>query len=319
MNTYSSIETPILFLVFNRPDTTARVFDAIRAARPRQLFIAADGPRADRAGEAERCRQAREIATAVDWPCETRTLFRQDNLGCKRAVSSAIDWFFDQVEEGIVLEDDCLPDPSFFAYCGDLLARYRNDPRVMAISGDNFISGHWRPQESYYFSTFTHIWGWASWRRAWALYDVAMSDWPSQRDAGLMDRVFPASRSARAHWTAVLNRMARGEIDTWDYQWAYATWKHGALSCLPAVNLISNIGFGANATHTHDAEAKLANLARESLSLPLNHPAAVVANTQADAWTSQHVFGTDGSARPLDRLRRGIGARLRRAWQTVAS
>jgi hypothetical protein len=319
MTLHTSGTAPVLFLVFNRPDTTARVFDAIRAARPRQLFIAADGPRADRAGEAERCRRVREIATAVDWPCETRTLFRQDNLGCKRAVSSAIDWFFDQVEEGIVLEDDCVPDPSFFAYCADLLAQYRNDPRVMAISGDNFISAHWRPVESYYFSLFPHVWGWASWRRAWALYDVAMSDWPSQRDAGLMDRVFPSSPSARRHWTDVLNSAARGEIDTWDYQWQYATWKYDALSCLPAVNLISNIGFGANATHTHDAEAKLANLARESLSLPLSHPTAVMANTHADDWTSQHVFDLDAYVRPLNRLRRAIRAHLSRAWRVVAS
>lgn len=312
-------QPPVLFLVFNRPDTTARVFEAIRAARPRQLFVAADGPRAGRECEAERCRQVRAIATAVDWPCEVRTLFRPDNLGCKRAVSSAIDWFFEQVSEGIVIEDDCLPDPSFFAYCSELLARYREDPRVMSISGDNFISGHWRPAESYYFSVFTHIWGWASWRRAWAHYDVGMSDWPSQRDAGLLQRVFPDSRRSQAHWTTVMDRVSRGEIDTWDYQWVYATWKQGGVSCLPAVNLISNIGFGANATHTHDAEAKLADLSRDSLTLPLRHPTAVAANQLADAWSLRHVFQIDDSLLQLTRIRRGAGARLKRVWRSIVA
>jgi hypothetical protein len=313
------IDTPVLFLVFNRPDTTARVFEAIRAARPKRLFVAADGPRSHRAGEAERCRQARQLAMAVDWPCDTSTLLRESNLGCRQAVSSAIDWFFDQVEEGIVLEDDCVPDPSFFAYCDDLLARYRNDLRVMSISGDNFIAAHWRPAESYYFSAFPHIWGWATWRRAWAHYDVTMSDWASQRDDGLLHRVFPTSRRARAHWTTIFDRVARSEIDTWDYQWAYATWKQGAVSCLPAVNLISNIGFGSNATHTHDAEAQLANLPRLSLPPPLRHPASVSANTQADAWTTKHVFGIDDSALPFNSMRRGVGAYVQRAWRAIAS
>jgi hypothetical protein len=317
MSPQPSSAVPVLFLVFNRPDTTARVFEAIRAARPQRLFIAADGPRADRPDEAERCRQVREIATVVDWPCEVQTLFRQQNLGCKRAVSSAIDWFFEQVEEGIILEDDCLPDPSFFPYCSELLARYRDDPRVMAISGDNFVSAHWRPAESYYFSLFPHIWGWASWRRAWACYDVNLTDWPAQRDAGLLRRVFPSSPSSQAHWTDIFGETARGEVDTWDYQWVYAMWKHDALSCLPAVNLISNIGFGANATHTRDAEAKLANLPRESLTLPLKHPAVVATSTHADAWTSQHVFDIGQNARPLEHLRRSVGSRLRRAWQAV--
>lgn len=317
MTAHASADTPVLFLVFNRPDTTARVFEAIRAARPTRLFLAADGPRSDRPGEAERCQQARQIAMAVDWPCETRTLLREANLGCRGAVSSSIDWFFDQVEEGIVLEDDCVPDPSFFAYCSDLLARYRDDTRVMSISGDNFIGEHWRPTESYYFSAFTHIWGWASWRRAWAHYDVTMSDWPSQRDAGLLQRLFPAARHARAHWAVVFDRVARGEIDTWDYQWAYAAWKQGGVNCMPAVNLISNIGFGNNATHTHDAEAQLANLPRQSLAFPLRHPTAVAAHTEADAWTSEHVFGIDESALQLDRLRRSVGSYLKRAWHAV--
>jgi hypothetical protein len=313
---------PVLFMVFNRPDTTARVFDAIRAARPTHLFVAADGPREQREGEADRCRQVREIATAVDWPCTVTTLFRDQNLGCKRAVSSAIDWFFDQVPEGVILEDDCIPDPSFFPYVTTLLERYRDDTRVMMISGDNFIAGHWRPTASYYFSGFTHIWGWASWRRAWAQYDVDMSDWPAQRAEGLLERRFPDSIEARTYWAGLFDRVRRGEIDTWDYQWAYTTFKRGGVACMPAVNLISNIGFGADATHTLDPEAKLANLPSAALPMPLTHPQDVAADESADAWTLANVFGID--SRPVGqrgeqrrRKRHGLRWRLRRMLQVI--
>jgi hypothetical protein len=313
---------PVLFMVFNRPDTTARVFDAIRAARPTHLFVAADGPREQRVGEADRCRHVREIATAVDWPCTVTTLFRDENLGCKRAVSSAIDWFFDQVPEGLILEDDCVPDPSFFPYVTTLLERYRDDARVMMISGDNFIAGHWRPTASYYFSGFTHIWGWASWRRAWAHYDVDMSDWRAQRAEGLLERRFPDSIEARTYWAGLFDRVSRGEIDTWDYQWAYTTFKRGGVACMPSVNLISNIGFGADATHTLDPEAKLANLPSAALPMPLTHPQNVAADESADAWTLANVFGID--SRPVGqrqeqrrRKRLGLRWRLRRMLQVI--
>lgn len=287
----ASAVAPILFLVFNRPDTTARVFEAIRAARPSRLFVAADGPREGRDGEAERCEQVRAIATAVDWPCTVTTLFRDRNLGCKRAVSSAIDWFFEQVPEGLIIEDDCVPDPTFFVYATELLTRYRDDPRVMTVSGDNFIAATWQPAASYYFSAVPHIWGWGSWRRAWAHYDVEMADWIEQRDGGLLDRVFPGAPGSQRYWTMIFDRVARGEIDTWDYQWVYTMFKHGGVSGMPAVNLISNIGFGADATHTVNPEAKLANLPSAALPLPLVHPSDVAAERSADAWTAENVFG----------------------------
>jgi hypothetical protein len=222
----------------------------------------------------------------------------------------------------VILEDDVIPDPSFFGYANELLERYRDDPRVMSISGDNFIAAHWKPGASYYFSAFTHIWGWASWRRAWARYDVAMSDWPAQREGGLLRRMFPDSVEAQAYWAGLFDRVSRGDIDTWDYQWAYATFKSSGVSCMPAVNLISNIGFGADATHTLDPEAKLANLPSAALPLPLTHPHDVAADRSADAWTVQNVFGIAGSparqGTPVDRRkRRGIRSRVRRMVQAV--
>ena len=305
----------ILFLVFNRPDTTARVFEAIRQARPPRLYVAADGPRSGRGGEQQRCDEVRRIATAVDWPCELITLLREGNLGCKRAVSSAISWYFTHEPEGIVLEDDCLPDPSFFPYCDELLERYRDDPRVMCISGDNFISRNWLPGDSYYFSRYVHIWGWATWRRAWAHYDVDMKDWLAGDGAAVVERRLRGEPRAVAYWKENFERVASGRIDTWDYQWVYACWRREGLSCMPATNLISNIGFGEGATHTTSPESKLANLGVVAQELPLRHPDAVEAHLGADQWTSEHVFDIDEqqSRASLSLLRSRLNGWLRRA------
>lgn len=283
--------SPILFLVFNRPDTTQRVFDAIRRARPPRLYVAADGPRAERIGEAEKCAQVRQIATAVDWPCELITRFQAKNLGCKHAVSSAATWFFEHEAEGIVLEDDCLPDPSFFPYCDELLDRHRDDPRVMCISGNNFISARWHPEHSYYFSRYAHIWGWASWARAWAHYRVDPLEPEDEPLEKVLSRTFPESVRSRRHWALLLERATKGHIDSWDYQWNYALWKIQGLSCMPRLNLISNIGFGAGATNTTNAESKFSGLPVGQLEFPLRHPAQVDRAASADAWTEREVFG----------------------------
>jgi hypothetical protein len=285
-----SSRSPVLFLVFNRPDTTRLVFEAIRAARPPRLYVAADGPRSDRPGDAERCGEVRRIATAVDWPCRLVTRFLDSNHGCRNAVSQAVTWFFDQEPEGIVLEDDCLPEPSFFGFCEELLERYRDDHRVMSISGDNFISSVWQPTESYYLSRYVHIWGWASWRRAWQHYDVSMASWNTFDHDDLLRLRFPGAPRAQRYWRRVLDRVSAGQIDTWDYQWVYAAWRQAGLSCMPRNNLVSNIGFGLDATFTKDTEGMHANLSREAIQLPLTHPRHVVGNVAADRWTTRHVF-----------------------------
>ena len=316
------IHSPVLFLVFNRPDTTRRVFEAIRAARPPRLYVAADGPRVSRADEAQRCAQVREIATSVDWPCEVKTLFRADNLGCRRAVSSAIDWFFEEEPEGIVLEDDVLPLPGFFAYCDELLARHREDPRVVAISGSNLISNRFVPHHSYFFSRHNHIWGWASWRRAWCHYDVAMRDWPHWRNEGGLARVANGDRHFQDYWQAIFDATYRGEIDTWDYQWTFACWRMGGVAVLPAFNQTSNLGFGADATHT---TAEVPDCVRESqprpLIFPLRHPDQVASIPEADRMIDRRVFGI-GPVRTLKRRLRSlpwIGGMAKGLWNLMGA
>ncbi|HSW64341.1 MAG TPA: hypothetical protein VLH56_13695 [Dissulfurispiraceae bacterium] len=280
-----SFQTPVAFIIFNRPDTTERVFKEIARARPPKLLVVGDGARVNRPGEAEKVAAARAIIQRVDWDCEVLTNFSEVNLGCKRRVSSGIDWVFEQVEEAIILEDDCLPDPTFFRFCQEMLERYRHDQRIGMISGDNFQFGNRRNDDSYYFSKYTHIWGWASWRDRWAgSYDVTMAKWPRIRDEGWLADMVGTPREA-TYWQKIFERVHRGEIDTWDYQWCFANWVEGRISVMPAVNLISNIGFNrSDATHT-GGESELANLDRVPMSFPLAHPPGVFKNIQADRFS----------------------------------
>jgi hypothetical protein len=257
----------VLFLVFNRPDTTTKVWEAIRLARPAKLYVAADGPRANRTDDVINTKAVREIIKHVDWPCEVKYLLRDENLGCRQAVSEAITWFFDHEPEGIILEDDCLPDPSFFPFCAALLEKYRNDQRVMMISGDHF-GDHVQGDESYCFQAYAYIWGWASWRRAWQHYR-------SQPDTTTTDTNAWADRLpdpyARKYFNKVVADSNKTTTGTWDYQWTYAILNQNGLVAMPCVNLIENIGFGQAATHTTENTAT--NGKASQISFPLKHPA----------------------------------------------
>ncbi len=271
---------PVLFLVFNRPDTTARVFEAIRTARPERLYVAADGPRPDRPGEAERCAEIRQIATAVNWPCEVRTLFRDRNLGCGEAVSGAIRWFFDNEEEGMILEDDCLPSSDFFRFCSELIERFRHEPQVMAVCGSCYAEPDENYSASYYFGYYADPWGWATWRRAWRLYDGKLATWPAFRAAGRLKVLGSAKPWREAYWSDCFDMTHQGKIDTWDYQWIYSLIAQGGVACFPVANLVSNLGFGLGATHTTSKSASTpANLPHRKLDFPLIHPAKIERST----------------------------------------
>jgi len=292
-------------LIYKRPDTTARVFEALRNIQPAQLFIAADGPVSEKPQERERCEAAREVASNIDWKCDVKKLFREKNLGCKIAVSSAITWFFENVEEGIIIEDDCLPDPSFFWFCRELLQYYRNDKRIMMISGNNFQNGITRGTGSYYFSKHPHIWGWATWRRAWEKYDVNMATYPLFEKENRLANIFENSYEQR-YWYRLLNKTFRGEIDTWDYQWFYAVWEQNGLSITPNVNLVSNIGYGRQATRTKKDQNDLANLKTHSLD-KIIHPKSVVTNKDADDYDFTSRFpGPKKKKKKLKKLKKLI-------------
>jgi hypothetical protein len=274
------LTSPVVFIVFNRPETTKQVFETIRAARPPKLLVVSDGPRPSKAGEEERCAAVRAIVSKVDWPCEVSRDHSAANLGCRQRVSSGITWAFQQVERAIILEDDCVPSPSFFRFCDEMLERYENDERVMMVSGDNRLWGRGDPGTSYYFSRYPNIWGWATWRRSWAKFDLDMHDWPKIRAAGDFDQYFHKA-SERYYWKSLFNYVHGGHLDTWDYQWVYSIWKESGLSVAPRRNLVRNIGFAENATHTRSGSL-FAGLTDEDMEFPLEHPAFVLANARCD-------------------------------------
>lgn len=279
---------PVLFLIFNRPDLTRRVFQRIREARPDQLFIAADGPRGSHPTDAATCAEARLEVAAVDWPCEVHYLLRDENLGCRKAVSSAITWFFGHVEAGIILEDDCLPDPTFFRYCTELLQQFSDEPRIAMIGANQFHRNSPPAQgsSSYHFTKYPHIWGWATWRRTWQNYDVDLSSWAGD----------PASLSVisnprvRRRFARRFDEVKSGAKDTWDYQLVHHCIASGLLAINPAVNLVENIGFDGRATHTHERPDH-PQPAVQSMTFPLVQPPRMEADSALDRRTETDVQG----------------------------
>jgi hypothetical protein len=278
--------TPILFLIFNRPETTERVFQQIRKIQPRRLFISADGPRKDKINEEQKCIETQNIIEKIDWDCELKTNYSEKNLGCRVGVSSGINWFFRSVSEGIILEDDCLPDISFFHFCKTLLEYYRNDERIMHIGGANFQDGNRRGDGSYYFSSFNHVWGWATWKRAWKLYDVEMKSYPERLQQGLLYQLYPEP-AIRCYWKKNFDLVFENRKDTWDFQWQYASAINHGLSIIPNTNLITNIGFDANATHTIDHSHSLANMPTNAIQ-DIIHPTTITLEKKADEYVFRH-------------------------------
>ena len=276
------METPILFILFSRYHLAQRVFDEIKKQKPKYLYVAADGPRVNYKDEAERCQQTRDIIKQVDWDCEVKTLFYDQNMGAAKALSSSISWFFENVEQGIIFEEDCLPHQDFFSYCEELLEKYKDNEQVMFISGDNFQDGIQRGDASYYFSAFPHIWGWACWRRSWDGYDFLLKNYSNKAFKTTLKQYFP-SWLERQVWLDRFLLMKKQAINTWDYQLIFNIWKNHGLAILPNVNLISNIGFGADAIHCTDEKHKFANMPIHSI-LPLKHASLIERDLAADEY-----------------------------------
>ncbi len=273
------LETAVLFLVFNRPETTVRVFDAIRKARPSRLYVAADGPREGRAGEAELVEHVRKIATAVDWQCEVKTLFRDQNLGCGPSVKNAIDWFFSYESEGIILEDDTVPSLSFFYFCESLLNDYNNDARIGMIAGTNHVN-YCTTGRSFCFSKNKACWGWATWRRAWDNMDIDMQWLNSEQKKDILKNM-GCKKLSQSFWKKSIGCIKNKKVNTWDWQWYFTLSMNNQLTIFPKKNLVSNIGFGKDATHTFGV-AKKEYLIKEEIEFPLVHPQYVVPDYSFD-------------------------------------
>lgn len=282
---------PVLIIAFNRTDTLARVIEALAPLSPARMYVAADGPREDRAGEAERCAAVRRMLTDLPWRCEVRSRFSDANAGCAHGVTAAISWFFEHEPAGVVLEDDCVPDPTFLPFCAELLEHHADDDRIMSVLGTRFAPEDRRQVASYSFSRFFSAWGWASWRRAWTRYELRLGDWRSKcRPRG--QPLAGLSAASNAGWARKLDRIANSERPhTWDYQWSFAHLRHGGLAVLPRTNLVSNIGAGPDATHLGRGSIWL-DLPRTPVGFPLVHAQRVEPDIDADlhreTWHLNH-------------------------------
>ena len=316
-------ETPVALIIFNRPEQTKRVFEILQNVKPKVLLIIGDGPRDNVARDQNLVAQCREMVSAVSWDCEVHTNFSDINLGCRTRVSSGLRWVFSLVDEAIILEDDCLPSSSFFPFMSEMLNRYRDNFKIGSVSGFNALADKEdESTASYGFSGFPSVWGWGTWKRVWDQYDVNLESWPKYRNSKLLSKNI-SSKKAISYWRRALAGVYKNRIDTWDYQLTYLHWLQGWLSVVPYTNLISNIGFGKDATHTLDTGHALANVSNEQLSFPLIHPTEVTRDRPHDLGIEKLLFerravkniiGTIFDVLPssLQRLARRVYSRTRK-------
>lgn len=275
------VKTPVLMIVFNRPETTKKVFERVREVKPKKLYIAADAPRDDNNNDNVRCKQVKDIFHQVDWECEVHTNYAEKNMGCSKRPHTAISWALEKEERIIVLEDDCFPEIEFFRFCDELLEKYQQDERIMLISGTNYYK-KWDTEYSYLFSRYLKIWGWATWKRAWDKYDINIKLWENQEAKELLKEKL--SKRAYREDVKRYDYLLNGENRTtaWDYQWEFCMLTNSGMSIVPAQNLVRNIGFGEGATHTFDLFCKFSNIESYEIEFPLKHPPFVMPNTKYD-------------------------------------
>lgn len=276
-------KVPVALFNFNRPQMTRLVFDVVRQIKPRRLLLVADGPRESRPDDMRLCAEVRAIFDEIDWECEVSRNFSDTNLGSFKRNSSGLNWVFDIVEEAIILEDDCVPSLSFFRFCEELLERYRDDPRVGCISGNNFgFSKSGYKNNSYFFSAYASPWGWASWRRVWREVDLTMSWWESDAGREMLRDLFP-NKAEWQYWYGIYECIRSGKMkNAWDYQLILSLFRHSQCCAIPQVNLVSNIGFGIDGTHCVDEFSPLHAFPRGELKFPLVHPADVRHSSSVD-------------------------------------
>lgn len=284
------LNTPVALFIFKRPHETARILETIRQVKPPKLFVVADGPRPDREGEAELCAQTRSVIEKVDWDCEVFTDYAPENIGCQKRLSSGFNWVFDTVEEAIIIEDDCLPDLTFYAFAEELLSRYRDDNRVFSITGQNLQFGRKHNDYSYYFSRYPNSWGWASWRRAWKYFDLEIKLWPEIRESNKLTDILRDPQTVKV-WKQTFDMCYDRRLNAcWDFQWTFANFIHNGLTIVSQTNLVKNMGHGIGATHTSDVNSPYSNMVVEPMEFPLKHPPFMIRESLADQFTQDTFY-----------------------------
>lgn len=275
------LTTPVALIIFNRPDKTKKVFEEIRKVKPAELFIIADGPREGNNDDKHLCLETKDIVEKIDWDCKVHKDYSNNNIGLRKRVSTGLNWVFEHTEEAIILEDDCVPHPSFFRFCEELLDYYRNEEKIMAIAGTNFISLQKPEHNSYFFSAFVNVWGWASWRRAWINYDDKINDWPNLSKGDFLLKILQNEKSVK-YWNTILQEVYEEKINSWAYRWLFSCWQNDGLIIIPAVNSVTNIGFGKEATNTKGPGKRSAVNPSNEIVFPLKHPKNIERDEDTD-------------------------------------
>lgn len=283
-----SFNTPIVLFTFNRPLETQAVFEQIALLKPTKLFLVADGPRSDHPSDIVLCNQVRNIISELTWQCHASKFFFDTNQGCRQALIQGLNWVFENEPRAIILEDDCVPEPSFFSFCQELLDYYQNNHRIMSIGGYRYLPDQIQNTESYSFSKYTQSWGWATWKRAWHLMDSELKTWDDVSQSTWLESHL-AKPQHITYWKHIFNQMRKG-LNTWDYAWAYSCWRHNGLTIQPKVNLISPIGFGSNATHNTDMKHPAAFRKSFAMPFPLNHPSEISTQEAIEYWIEERYF-----------------------------
>ncbi|MHB8637145.1 MAG: glycosyltransferase family 2 protein [Fimbriimonadaceae bacterium] len=278
---------PVLLIAFNRPATTERVFSAIREAKPSRLYIATDAARPDVVADDAKCAAVADLLR-VDWDCDVRMRKSPSHLGCRDGICAALDWFFEREEAGIIVEDDCVPNASFWRFCTEMLERYRDDDRIASIAGSNYEFGKIERAASYHFSRHIYVWGWATWRRVWQNVDRSLDNWPELRESGWLADLLGSTASER-FWSQKFDAARERSIDAWSYYMVYSALTRGQMSIVPSRNLTTNIGFGPDAVHTRKT-SRYDRMATQELDFPLIHPHFEMVDETADRLVAAHAY-----------------------------
>lgn len=281
------MNTPVAIFIYKRTQNLTLIFASLKKIKPKTLYLIADGPKdASEIAQVENTRKNLELL--IDWPCQVHKNYSNTNLGLKKRFNSGINWVFNQEDQAIFLEDDCIPDPSFFRFCDELLEKYKDDERVFSISGNNFQFGKEKSKESYYFSKYPHIWGWATWKRSWEKYDSEMSDWHSRRQTNWLREVTDGFIISK-FWKYIFDRLSSGKINTWDYQLTYASFKSRALNIIPSINLVTNVGYGTDSTNIKSLN-KTIGVPTVPMQFPLVHPTKMKVDAVSDQAIENLVY-----------------------------
>jgi hypothetical protein len=299
--------TPVLLLIYRRHALSLRVLDAIRRVKPIILYIASNAPNPEIPDDKSRVELTRSIISHVDWACDLKTKIYTDHMNVQDSISQSINWFFDNEESGIILEDDCIPDIQFFKFCQILLDKYKDNPRVWNICGTNYQDGVNRGLHSYYFSHYTHCWGWATWRRAWKHFDINTTLWPLIKDESYFKSILPDCNERR-YWTRIFDNVHYfNKPLTWDYQWFFTCLVNGGLSVIPNSNLVSNKGFDNLGTNSSPGQKSGGQLLSVDTSYQLtSHPPFIARNNTADSYTFYKYYDNRPFKLAVNKLSNGL-------------